>query len=149
MFFSRFDLRNSLRSPFAITTLRLCTCCRVAPYLRVRAPDALQAIAPPIVDSSSLVGSGANKRPTAAAVRLISPTSAPGPTFIVFAFASTAETLSSERSERRIPLSVIEAPVVLVCAPAQVTAIRSAVARCIRSTTSSIDSGRATNSGIR
>ena len=149
MFFSRFDRRNSLRSPLAITTLRLWTCCRVAPYLKVRAPDALHAIAPPTVDSSSLVGSGANKSPAAAAARLMSPTRAPGPAFIIFAPMSTGEILSSERSERRIPLSVIEAPVVLVCAPAHVTEVRSTVARRISSTTSSIVCGRATNSGSR
>src|SRR5206468_13109818 len=95
-----------------------------APYLKVRAPEALHAIAPPIVDSSSLVGSGANKSPAAAAVRLISPTSAPGPTVTVLEFASR---LMSEidRSESRIPLSVIDAAVVLVCAPAGVIGILS------------------------
>ena len=78
------------------------------------APEALQAIAPPMVDSSSLVGSGANKRPAAAAVLFISPTKAPGSTLIVRAFSSGAEIRSSERSESNIPVSVIEAPVVLV-----------------------------------
>ena len=149
MFFSRSDLRNSSSSPLAITTLRARTCLRVAPYLKVRAPEALHAIAPPIVDSSSLVGSGANKRPAAAAVRFICPTKAPGSTLIVRAFSSGAEIPSSPRRERRIPLSVIEAAVVLVCAPAQVIAIRSLAAFRTTSITSSIDSGRATRSGRR
>src|SRR5206468_9729718 len=149
VFFSRFDRRNSLRSPLAITTLRLCTCCRVGPYLKVRAPDALHAIAPPIVDSSSLVGSGANSNPVAAAAHLMSPTSAPAPARTVFAFVSTGNTVVSERNDRSMPLSVIEAAVVLVWAPAQVTDVLLIVARRITSMTSSTDSGRATKSGTR
>src|SRR4051812_20171744 len=100
------------------------TCFRVAPYLKVRAPDALHAIAPPIVDSSSLVGSGANSRPSIAAALFTSPTSAPGPTRTVRDFGSTAEIRSRARRDSRTPLSAIDAPVVLVCAPAQVTGVR-------------------------
>jgi hypothetical protein len=67
-----------------------------------------------MVDSSSLVGSGAKSSPSAAADRLISPTSAPGPTTIAFAFVSTGDIALRERKDRSIPLSVIDAPVVLV-----------------------------------
>ena len=147
VFLSRPDRPTWVRSPFASTISSERTCARVAPYSSVRAPDALHATAPPMVTSSSLVGSGAKWSPVSAIARFRSPSRTPGWTTARLPSRSTSRIRSIARTDSSTPLSVMDAPVVLVCPPAAVTEVRSLAALRSVSCTSSVVVGRATASG--
>ena len=122
VFFSTRGRRTVTVSPLASTTVSARTWARVAPYRSVRGPEALHATAPPIVHSSSLVGSGAKNSPCGAGRAAGRRAARRARLARCAPWHRQSMIRSSARVDSRMPRSEIDAPVVLVCDPAAVTA---------------------------